>query len=343
MRLWAWQSIIHGADLLSFFRWRTCPYGSEQHWHGLIDADDRDSRRLAEARQLGDELRKIPDEFFRAPMTRSVAILRDFDNEVNDSRINTYIKNGAGEHLRWYAALVRRHIPADMVWAGGDLRGYEVLISPHLKIVDRAKYKWIEAFVHAGGTLVLGAQSGLKDKNCHIVEQPAPGIFRKLTGIEVTDWTTLGPNESRTARFAGGPEIKCTTFVERLRLRGAVPMANWHGHERLLGDAPAVTTHRAGKGRVIYVGGYCDEAAAASVIAELGLPSVVNAPPQVEVVQKRIGRQILLALLNHSPISQRIDGVASPATDLLTGKSLRGSTVILPGYGVSILGTTRRA
>jgi beta-galactosidase len=229
-----------------------------------------------------------------------------------------------------------------MVWPGGDLRGYQVLIAPHLKIIDRELYKWIENFVHGGGTLILGAQSGLKDKNCHIVEQTAPGIFRKLTGIEVTDWTMLSPNESRTARFAGGPEIKLSTFIERLRLRGAVPMANWFGHDRLLGDAPAVTTNRAGKGRVIYCGGYCDEAAAASMIAELGLQPLVRAPSQVEAIERQIGRSTVLSLLNHSPMSQRINGIPSPATDLLTGKSLRGSTVILPAFGVSILATNHR-
>ncbi len=38
MRLWNWQAIAHGAKTLLHFRWRTCPYGAEQHWHGLLDA-----------------------------------------------------------------------------------------------------------------------------------------------------------------------------------------------------------------------------------------------------------------------------------------------------------------
>ena len=66
MRLWAWQSVIHGANLLSFFRWRSCPFGSEQHWHGLLDADDRDNRRLAEAITLGKELREFTERFLHS-------------------------------------------------------------------------------------------------------------------------------------------------------------------------------------------------------------------------------------------------------------------------------------
>lgn len=33
MMLWAMQSIAHGADYVSFFRWRTVTYGPEMYWH----------------------------------------------------------------------------------------------------------------------------------------------------------------------------------------------------------------------------------------------------------------------------------------------------------------------
>ncbi|MFR1479575.1 MAG: beta-galactosidase [Hydrogeniiclostridium mannosilyticum] len=29
MRLWTWQSFAHGADAVSYFRWRTAPVGTE--------------------------------------------------------------------------------------------------------------------------------------------------------------------------------------------------------------------------------------------------------------------------------------------------------------------------
>lgn len=38
MRLWTYQSIAHGADGILYFRWRTCPYGSETLWHGLTES-----------------------------------------------------------------------------------------------------------------------------------------------------------------------------------------------------------------------------------------------------------------------------------------------------------------
>lgn len=34
MRLWSLQAIAHGADFVSYFRWRTATVGTEIYWHG---------------------------------------------------------------------------------------------------------------------------------------------------------------------------------------------------------------------------------------------------------------------------------------------------------------------
>ena len=35
--LWTMQSVAHGADYVSYFRWRTCTMGTEIYWHGILD------------------------------------------------------------------------------------------------------------------------------------------------------------------------------------------------------------------------------------------------------------------------------------------------------------------
>lgn len=46
MTLWAMQSIAHGADYVSFFRWRTATMGTEIYWHGILDYDNRDNSMI---------------------------------------------------------------------------------------------------------------------------------------------------------------------------------------------------------------------------------------------------------------------------------------------------------
>ncbi|WP_428938925.1 beta-galactosidase [Fontivita pretiosa] len=345
IRLWAWQSIAHGARLLSYFRWRTCPYAQEQHWHGLLDPDNRDNRRLQEATTVGRELRRLPPDLLDAPVVRSVALLRDFDNDINERRINTYIQDGAWELGRWHAALAKMHIPVDIVWPTSDLSGYRVLVAPHLKILDAAIVKRMYAFVRGGGTLILGAQSGSKDRNGHLVQRPLPGLLCTLANVQIDDWTTLPQNQTRTARMAdGGASIEMISFVERLRplSRSTKVLATWVTDDDLLppGSA-AITLHRIGRGAVIYIGGYLPthaiNAFVRAMIDDLSVSATIDASEQVEAVARQMSSGTAIFLLNHDRSSQRVAGLADGAMELLTGRRVSGGHLVLPPRGVAIV------
>ena len=51
MRLWAYQAVARGADMISFFRWRSCRWGREQYWHGILYHHGIPQRRYEEAKQ----------------------------------------------------------------------------------------------------------------------------------------------------------------------------------------------------------------------------------------------------------------------------------------------------
>ncbi|HIQ99731.1 MAG TPA: beta-galactosidase [Candidatus Scybalocola faecavium] len=61
MTLWAMQSIAHGADFVSFFRWRTSVMGTEIYWHGILDYSGRDNRRLRELGQIRDKTKQLSE------------------------------------------------------------------------------------------------------------------------------------------------------------------------------------------------------------------------------------------------------------------------------------------
>lgn len=339
MRLWAMQSIAHGAGLFSYFRWRTCPYGSEQHWHGIIDADDRDNRRLAEAKSTGEELQKLPKAFFAAEPTRFAAVLRDFDNDINDRRINTYNKAGNWENVAWLAELAKAHMPADITWPDSDWRGYRLLIVPHIKIVDKNLAAKFEKFVRGGGTLVLTAQSGSKDRNCHIVEMPLPGLLAKLTGVEIEDWTTLGDGESRVASMSDGGQVMLATFVERLKAIDAETIGQWIDDDPLLAGGAAITRKRVGKGYVYYVGGYTQFSVWPvlwQVMTDLKVSPPIDAPPEVELIVRGKGSSRFVVLLNHSSTAQRVRGLPAGSRSLI-GPEVGESGALLGPYDVAVV------
>ena len=342
LRLWTWQSIAHGANYLSYFRWRTCPYGAEQHWHGLIDADDRNTARLSEAKATGRELATLPAEFFTARPAKVVGVLRDYDNEIDDRRINTYPGVGRNEHRVWVAECMTRHTPVDELWTGQPLTGYRLLIAPHLKIIQPPLVDQLTAFVTAGGTLVLGAQSGIKDRDNHIVEAVAPGLLRSLAGVEIDVWTMLPDAETR--RTAAGGElgdIEFATYVECVHPIEAESLARWTEGDPLLNGGIAITRRKLGRGVVYYLGGYVPTGTVAGLLDYL-IPlssdaSAVRAGSEIESIH-RIGDagQAFAILLNHASTPEKVD--RSPAgVDLTSGKSVDGSPFTLPPHRVRVI------
>jgi beta-galactosidase len=56
VRLWTWEAFAHGAEVVSYFRWRQAPFAQEQMHAGLLTPDSRDAPGLAEVAQVAREL-----------------------------------------------------------------------------------------------------------------------------------------------------------------------------------------------------------------------------------------------------------------------------------------------
>jgi beta-galactosidase len=343
-RLWTYQSIAHGADKLLYFTWRTCPFGTEQHWHGLIDQDNKDTRRLREAAETAKEIATLPDEFFDAKPVKVAAVLRDFDIDVNEKRINTYTGDGRWAFGRWAAALLKRHVPTDFVWTDEDFDGYQLLVAGHVKIVDEALVTKLTRFVGKGGTLVLGAQSGLHDRRLHIVQRTPPGPLAELAGVEVADWTVLEKSLTRKFAIEDGPAIGAFALAERLRPTTSTLVASW-SHGSLYRGSSAVTALAHGAGQVIYIGAYTDLAATEEltklVMHAAKIAPAIDASENIEYVSRRGASHDFIVILNHGPGAASLREIPDEATSVL-GPAPVGNTLDLEEFGVAILSIRRQ-
>ena len=88
MTLWTMQSVAHGADFVSFFRWRTCTMGTEIYWHGILDYSGRDNRRLQEVKDIYKKFQSI-QQIAGSRYLAQVAVLRDYDN-IWDAQLDVW-------------------------------------------------------------------------------------------------------------------------------------------------------------------------------------------------------------------------------------------------------------
>ncbi|MGI6200720.1 MAG: beta-galactosidase [Christensenellales bacterium] len=340
LRLWAWQSIAHGADMVSFFRWRTASYGTEIYWHGIYDYDNRPTRRVREAEAFAAEVGRVGGAFAGSRYAASVAVAYDMDNEY-DGEMDHWHGPVAWEGTRGvFAACQHGHIPMDVVRADrdGDLSAYQVIFYPGAALMDETRAARLRAYVEQGGTLVLSARCGYKDLQGHCPMAPMPGPLASLAGGTVAEFTRIAAGQPSPRVSLGGALLDSGSFNDVLAPEAAQVLGvyadSWYAGQ------PALMLNAVGQGKVYTYGGVWQEDTAAWLLGQIGVVSpaseLVDLPESVELAirQKPDGSRLVL-LLNyaHEPVCYTLK---APARDLLSGPLTPGEQR-LPAHGVCVL------
>lgn len=341
MRLWALQGLAHGADMVSFFRWRTASYGTEIYWHGLLNYDNRDNRRMQELLQLKQDfeaLKDIAGSRYRA----SIAMLRDYDNEWDGESDNWHGPMRAASEMAWFSATQKTHSPMDLLYIReetrlDELKQYRLMVYPHATILTERTAQLLHDYVADGGLLIVGARSGYKDIHGRCPMQPMPGPIAGLVGAQVNDFTMLGPQDAPESILWGEDQLECLSWCDILEpIEGGQVLARYHGN--YFSGQPALMMKQTGQGAAYYFGGGFSEQSALMMLHKLQMlhpQDWIELPPSLELaIREKQGTRYAF-LLNYSASAQPYS-LKQPMLDLLSGQTLNGKGSLAP-YGVLVL------
>lgn len=340
--LWAMMSIMHGADYVSFFRWRTAPFGTEMYWHGILDYDNCDTRKLYEIKALYQRTKAI-DEIAGADYIAPLGLVRDYDNIFDAQQDVWHSRVADTSEMELFVAAQLNHVPMDSVYMRDctdpeELRKYKVLIYPHPEIVTKKTVDILEAYVRDGGTLVLGARAGQKDERGHCVMERMPGFFAILTQSAVREFTLVGPADDAVMAKWGNQVIDTGVFNEVLETAGpdAKVLASYTG-TYYAGEAALIET-RSGKGRVLHFGGVFTRENLKVFFEYMGIlepySDLVKAPAECEIGIRRKGDREYLFVLNFDKKEKEIS-LMQNVIDMDTEEKKEGK-VTLPAYGTKV-------
>ena len=80
VRVWTWEAIAHGAECVSYFRWRQAPFAQEQMHAGLLRPDGEDAEGLCEAERVGREIAALGKRLDAAPSPAPIGIVFDYES-----------------------------------------------------------------------------------------------------------------------------------------------------------------------------------------------------------------------------------------------------------------------
>ena len=236
VRLWTWEAFAHGAEVVSYFRWRQAPFAQEQMHAGLKRPDDGAAPGLAEAAAVAAEMRNMPDvQNAQAP----VALIFDY---ASDWAWNVLPQGADFNYFRLvfdaYRAVRRHGLSVDILPAdAADLNGYKLVLAPGLATMPD---ELITSLIAADAPCLIGPRSNLvTDELCISVPMgpSLPGLDAVVTRVE-----SLPPGISRPVK-GGGAVVHWAETVEggaRAVMRGTdgTPVLVAHNNLQYLSGWP---------------------------------------------------------------------------------------------------------
>ncbi len=197
VRLWTWEALAHGAEVVSYFRWRQAPFAQEQMHAGLnLPSLHELSAGGREAEQTGRELAIVGE----LPATRQapVALVYDYESfwmtQIQPQGADFRYEVAA---FRFYEALRKLGLDVDFLAPGKSLEGYKlVIVPPLLHVSDQA----VAAFTASKAVILYGPRTGSKTRHLSISQGLPTGPLRALTGVRVTQVSSLRPNLSESVK-----------------------------------------------------------------------------------------------------------------------------------------------
>ncbi|MGO2415041.1 beta-galactosidase [Cobetia crustatorum] len=259
VRLWSHEAFAHGAEVVSYFRWRQAPFAQEQMHAGLLRCDGTPASAWTELLQVRDELAAMASHDDAAdqhstPVTEraSVALMFDYAS-IWACQIQPHAENfdALELHLSWYSALRRLGLDVDIVSPRDEVMDYPLIVLPCQVIADETLATRLNAARDRGSRIVIGARSGSRTQDLQIPEQLAPGALATLTGVTVDRVDGLRPATHPTITLANGHRghaLRWRDLLDRQRTTASVVM-------RFDDGEPAIT-HQQG---ISYLTAWLDE------------------------------------------------------------------------------------
>ena len=190
VRAWTWEAFAHGAEVVSYFRWRQAPFAQEQMHAGLNRPDNVEAEGAGEARQVAGEIVAMGE---LAPCRRAdVALAFSYEADWH-LRIQPQGRGFSWIQLAFeaYGALRRQGLDVDIVAPDSDFSGYKLVVCPSLPILAPETLARLEA---SGAVVLFGPRTGSRTPEGHIPPSLPPGVLQHYVPFKVKRVESLRPD-----------------------------------------------------------------------------------------------------------------------------------------------------
>ncbi|MEX3007166.1 beta-galactosidase [Hoeflea sp. TYP-13] len=190
VRLWSLEAFAHGAEVVSYFRWRQAPFAQEQMHAGLLRPDGVEAEAFSEIETVARDTELLGSSGSAAA---NAAIVFDYTSawawEIQpQGREFDYFRLV----FDYYRSLRRLGLSIDILPPdAADLSRYKLVIIPGLFTWHKNLVKALEAYK---GVALIGPRSGSKTGDFSIPERLPPDLPEQLANVTITRVESLRPD-----------------------------------------------------------------------------------------------------------------------------------------------------
>ncbi len=255
VRLWSWEALAHGAEVVSYFRWRQAPFAQEQMHAGLQNPDGSPALAWDEIRQFNREMNMLDWQDLQSGLAQEAPIAIVFDY-ASCWAWETQPQGKDFDYFRlvfeMYSALRKLGQSVDIIPPNvADFGARKLVLIPGLFTWNDNLHAAIQA---TKAQVIIGPRSGSKTPNFRIPKTLPPDMPE--LGVKVTAVESLRPDAPSGLEKGGKFQIwqDCVQVQE-----GASITEN-----RMDGAAAIVTS-----GKLTYLAGWPDAAAAERIFRDI--------------------------------------------------------------------------
>ncbi len=255
IRMWAYLALIDYGQAFLAWTFHTHRGGEEQALFGLLDHDGTPSWKYHEFARIAKEFAQLEKLGFPRNRKPEVAIAYSFDSYVAShppgpsNTVRQYFTLDYTDQVqRAFQPFFEDNIDVAFINIGHAALDYKMLVVPADYVMDEASASALRRYVQDGGTVIMTALSAKVDEHSQWFDTPMPGRLSDVFGIRTEEF--YRPSRPPQLALDGKTIQSSIGFYEVLEPRGAQTVAAFLDTPE---KSPAITVHRFGKGRAIYV------------------------------------------------------------------------------------------
>jgi beta-galactosidase len=183
-RMFALLTLLHRAQMVLGWTFRSMLNGEEQFYHGILDHDGTPTRNYDVYKQIASDFKKLEQYGFPYLPTPEIAVAYSYESYLISNYHTARFQQAYPDNLlNIISALEKRNTDYNIVNLRHLKNSYKLLIVPGHIIMDEQSANTIREYVSNGGTVIMTGNSALMDETAKVFPTSKPGRLSDVFGI----------------------------------------------------------------------------------------------------------------------------------------------------------------